>query len=430
MYPERSLWAHSLSRQIAAKIQLLNYTPSTVSILAGWIPRICQQTGRHAAGWPSRRCADPRHPAERMQRRIPQLDAVRGLAILLVMMHNVSLKYPVLHSQQLFSNGWMGVDLFFVLSGFLITGILVDTKESQGYFKNFYVRRCLRIWPLYYSLIFFMFVIVRFLSASEFHTVVQQSSPWWAFPLFLQNFLIPISTNAAGPLGVTWSLAIEEQFYVIWPLVVRFCSSKQLCRVAVAEICISPVLRYYLSLHHVYLYTNVFCRLDGLMAGALLALLVRSDNFVPSKFLTRAWTLFFIAAPLAVVSEAVHARWIVFSFTAIASVSFVYLALYWKQQWFQAVMTNRFLIYTGSVSYGLYLLHKIPFGVAQTLHLDQHPLLALLIILVMSYALAALSWNLLEKPFLNLKRFFAAKALRRNRVSGATALPADGNGLV
>ena len=203
-----------------------------------------------------------------MPQRIPQLDAVRGLAILLVMMHNISLKYPLFYSQQLFSNGWMGVDLFFVLSGFLITGILVDSKQSQGYLKNFYVRRCLRIWPLYYSLIFFMFVIVRFLSPSEFHTVMQQSSPWWAFPLFLQNFLIPISTNAAGPLGVTWSLAIEEQFYLIWPLVVRFCSSKQLRRVAIVEICISPALRYYLSLHHVYLYTNVFCRLDGLMAGA------------------------------------------------------------------------------------------------------------------------------------------------------------------
>jgi peptidoglycan/LPS O-acetylase OafA/YrhL len=365
-----------------------------------------------------------------MPQRIPQLDAVRGLAILLVVMHNISLKYPLFYSQQLFSNGWMGVDLFFVLSGFLITGILVDTKRSQGYLKNFYVRRCLRIWPLYYSLIFFMFVIVRFLSASEFRTVMQQSSPWWAFPLFLQNFLIPISTNAAGPLGVTWSLAIEEQFYVIWPLVVRFCSSKQLRRVAVAEICISPVLRYYLSLHHVYLYTNVFCRLDGLMAGALLALLVRSDNFVPSKFLTRAWTLFFIAAPLAVVTEAVHARWIVFSFTAIASVSFVYLALFCDHKWFRAVMTNQFLIYTGTVSYGLYLLHKIPFGVVQTLHLDQHPLLALLIILVMSYALAVLSWNLLEKPFLNLKRLFVSRTLQLDSISSASALPADGKGLV
>ncbi len=85
-----------------------------------------------------------------------------------------------------------------------------------------------------------------------------------AYLLFLQNFLMSISTNAAGPLGVTWSLAIEEQFYLVWPLVVRFCSLANLRRIALAVICISPVLRYYLSLHQVNRYTNVFCRLDGL----------------------------------------------------------------------------------------------------------------------------------------------------------------------
>jgi peptidoglycan/LPS O-acetylase OafA/YrhL len=111
------------------------------------------------------------------QRRIPQLDAVRGLAILVVMAHNISLKYPVLHSEQWLRNGWMGVDLFFALSGFLIAGLLLDTKASKNYFKNFYVRRCLRIWPLYYALLFFMFVIVRFISPSEYSEVVRTASP-------------------------------------------------------------------------------------------------------------------------------------------------------------------------------------------------------------------------------------------------------------
>jgi peptidoglycan/LPS O-acetylase OafA/YrhL len=357
----------------------------------------------------------------KMHRRIPQLDAVRGLAILVVMFHNISPKYPLFHSDQLFRDGWMGVDLFFVLSGLLITGILLDTKQSAGYFKNFYVRRCLRIWPLYYSLLFFMFVVVRFLNPSEYHAVVQTSSPWWAFPLFLQNFLLAISTNAAGPLGVTWSLAIEEQFYLVWPLVVRFCSITQLRQLAIAEICLSPMLRYYLWLHHVDLYTNIFCRLDGLMAGALLALLVRSDNFVPSKLLQRAWILLLIAAPLAFLTEAYHARWIVFSFTALASAAFVYVAMFSERKWLQRIMTNQFLVYTGTISYGLYLLHKIPFGMVQVLHLDRRPYLPLPIILVASYALAALSWNLLEKPFLSLKRFFDSKPLstdRANRSSG------------
>src|SRR5213594_1167134 len=260
-------------------------------------------------------------PTTKMQQKIPQLDGIRGVAILVVIIHN-SGRFP-----RLFANGWMGVDLFFVLSGFLITGILLDTKESEGYFKNFYIRRCLRIWPLYYSLLLSMFVLVPLLRPSEAHIVFEKSSPWWAYPLFLQNFLIPISTNAAGPLAITWSLAIEEQFYLVWAVVVRYCSSAQVRRFAIAVLCLSPALRFYLSLHQVDLYTNVFCRLDGLMAGAFLALVVRGDNFRPARFVIRAWISFFIAVPLALVAEALDAQWIVFSLTAVASGSLVYLSM-------------------------------------------------------------------------------------------------------
>jgi peptidoglycan/LPS O-acetylase OafA/YrhL len=344
-----------------------------------------------------------------MQPKILQLDAVRGLAILLVIAHNTSTKYPSLHLQRFFGNGWMGVDLFFVLSGFLITGILVDTKYSEGYFKRFYARRCLRIWPLYYSLIFFMFVVVPLLRPSEAHTLFERSSPWWAYPLFLQNFLIPNPTNAAGPLGVTWSLAIEEQFYLVWPWVVRYFSHAQVRCIAIAVICLSPVLRLYLSLHQVDLYSNVFCRLDGLMAGALLALGVRSVKFLPSRFVKLAGISFSLAAPLAFVTEAFDARWIVFSLTAVASTSFVYLSLFSTQKWLQVAMTNKAIVYTGTISYGLYLLHKIPFDLAQAFQPDRYLFLVLPIGLVASYALAVLSWNLLEVPFLRLKRFFESK---------------------
>jgi peptidoglycan/LPS O-acetylase OafA/YrhL len=351
-----------------------------------------------------------------MRQRVPQLDAVRGVAILLVIFHNASERFPGLHLQGIFANGWMGVDLFFVLSGFLITGILIDTKESEGYLKNFYARRCLRIWPLYYSLILFMFAVLPFLSRSEGHAVFEKSSPWWAYPLFLQNFLIsPISTAAAGPLGVTWSLAIEEQFYLVWPWVVRFCSCTQLRRIAIAVICLSPALRFYLSMHGVDLYTNVFCRLDGLMAGAFLALVIRADNFLPSKFVKHAWIALLVATPMAFFTEAFHARWMVFSLSAVASAAFVYLALFSEQKRLQMALTNRFIVYTGTISFGLYLLHKIPFGMVQTFHLDRYPLLVMPIVLLASYAMAVLSWNLLEKPFLRLKRFFESKPVLKDR---------------
>lgn len=345
-------------------------------------------------------------------KKIPQLDAIRGLAVLMVLVHNTDV-YPSLHLGLIADNGWMGVDLFFVLSGFLITGILVDTKRSGDYFRNFYARRCLRIWPLYYSALLFMFVLVPLLRPSEAQTVfAARSSPWWAYPLFLQNFLIPIPPAATGLLGVTWSLAVEEQFYLVWPFVVRFCNEVQLRRITIAVICISPALRFYLALHQVDIYSNTFCRLDGLMAGAFLATIIRSSSFVASRFVTPAWVALCVSAPLAVVIDTLHARWIVFSLVALASVSFVYLAIFSKQRWLQALLGNRFLLYTGTISYGIYLLEKIPPDLAKAFHFDQHPFLALPITTAATYVLAAMSWNLLEKPFLRLKGRFQVNSLR------------------
>jgi peptidoglycan/LPS O-acetylase OafA/YrhL len=223
---------------------------------------------------------------------------------------------------------------------------------------------------------------------------------------------VPIPEAATGLLGVTWSLAIEEQFYLVWPVIIRFSSNLALRRIALAVVCLSPLVRIFLASLGVGLYANTFSRLDGVMAGALLAIVTRSNGFVPSRFLRHAWMVLFIATPLAFLTEAIHARWIVFSMSAIASASLVYISLYSDQQWLQAALRNRFLVYTGTISYGLYLLHKIPFNMAQTLQLNQYPAIAAPILLAACYAIATLSWILLEKPFLRLKRFFEAKPPR------------------
>src|SRR5262249_1286506 len=146
-----------------------------------------------------------RPPVNVQSRRIPQLDAIRGIAILVVMFHNERDVFPSLHLAGVFSSGWMGVDLFFVLSGFLITGILLDAKGSAGFFRNFYARRCLRIWPLYYAALLFMFAAVPLMRPGLAAMIFERSSPWWAYPLYLQNFLVRFSSGAVGPLGVTWS---------------------------------------------------------------------------------------------------------------------------------------------------------------------------------------------------------------------------------
>ena len=339
-------------------------------------------------------------------KKIPQLDAVRGIAVLLVLVHNTD-RYPSLHLQWISANGWMGVDLFFVLSGFLITGILLDTKQSKGYFKNFYARRCLRIWPLYYAVLFFMFIVVPIVRPSEANAVFgARSAPWWSYLFFLQNFLVPVPSMATGPLGVTWSLAVEEQFYLFWPLIVRFCEESQLRKITIAVICISPALRFYLSTRGVEIYSNPFCRWDGLMAGALLALLLRTPGFVGSKLVNRAWIALLVTISLALISESFQTKWITFSLTAFASLSFVYLALYSRQRWLQSILNNRFLTYSGTISYGIYLLQKIPLDAVKTFHWENHYILALPITAMTTYLMATLSWNFLEKPFLNLKRCF------------------------
>lgn len=353
-------------------------------------------------------------------KKIPQLDALRGIAVLLVMVHNLD-HYPSLHLSPLSNNGWMGVDLFFVLSGFLITGILLDAKEQDSYFRNFYARRCLRIWPLYYAVLFLMFVVIPLIRPSDWHIVFDaRSAPWWSYLFYLQNFMVPVITQATGPLGVTWSLAIEEQFYLVWPLIVRWCSPAQLRWLAISVICLSPVLRLYLSLHQINIYSNVFCRLDGLMAGSLLALAVRSKTLVSSKFVKPAWITFAAALPLAVALDVWHERWIVFSLVVLASAALVYLALFSETKWFRSLMTSRFLVFSGTISYGLYLLEKLPSDAAKSFHLDRFPSAAFLMSIATTYALAMISWHLLEKPFLRLKCFFETRPSQESPLTPLT----------
>jgi peptidoglycan/LPS O-acetylase OafA/YrhL len=342
-----------------------------------------------------------------MAQRIPQLDGVRGIAILAVMVHNLG-AFSIRPFSYLTTYGWMGVDLFFVLSGFLITGILLDTKRSERYFKNFYVRRCLRIWPLYYAILLCVFVVVPLVRHQEAFPIFQRSSPWWSYVFFLQNFLVATPTGAFGPLGVTWSLAVEELFYLVWPLFVRLLSTSQLWRLAWGVLVFSPVLRLYLSRHDILIYSNPFCRLDGLMAGALLAILVRKAAVLQGAFTKYVWAILVGAASLAIVSEQLSTRWFTFSMTVVASAALVYLALYSTRAWLRYLLTSRFLTYTGIISYGLYLLHKLPYDFMKAMHVNLNPTVAFLAIAACSYLLALLSWNLLEKPFLKLKVLFDA----------------------
>jgi peptidoglycan/LPS O-acetylase OafA/YrhL len=356
-----------------------------------------------------------------MRQKIPQLDAVRGIAILVVLAHNLH-GFDSLPLSYLTNYGWMGVDLFFALSGFLITGILLDSKSSAGYFRNFYARRCLRIWPLYYSVLILMFVIVPLARPQDTAELLQRSSPWWSYPFFLQNFLVAQPALAVGPLGVSWSLAVEELFYLVWPFFVKLFSPARLQILAWAVLLASPGVRLFFLTHHWIIYSNPLCRLDGIMAGALLAMQVRKAGSGPGLLLQPAWVVFLIAGSLAIMTATYEVMWLAFSMAAIASAALVYLALFATNTWFRALLTNRFLMFTGTISYGLYLLHKIPDDAFKRLHWKEaHPVAAFWAAVAVSYVLAIVSWKLLEKPFLNLKRFFETKPDRKWESSAGQA---------
>src|SRR5262249_20264383 len=156
-----------------------------------------------------------------------------------VMIHHLVPNFQSFRLEKVADFGWIGVDLFFVLSGFLITGILVDSKEQSNYFRGFYWRRVLRIWPLYYGLVLLVYLIGPHLRLAA-NWNISSYAPW-IYVFFLQNILIP--DWGIYPLTPTWSLAIEEQFYLIWPLAVRFLSTRILRACLIAILVVSPVAR-------------------------------------------------------------------------------------------------------------------------------------------------------------------------------------------
>ncbi len=224
-------------------------------------------------------------PSQLPSARIPGLDGVRGLAILLVLLIHLGVMIPDSPIENVIfafiSTGWIGVDLFFVLSGALITGILLDTKKDPGYFRKFYIRRAVRIFPLYYAILIFSFYILpHFPHPKIDHFSRLNGDEIWYWPL-LQNFVIGLHGPRHGIMDITWSLAIEEQFYLVWPLLVRVLPLRRLVQIGVVILMLSPALRAALLLAGVEpwaVYTLTPTRLDSLAAGALIAIALHSPS--------------------------------------------------------------------------------------------------------------------------------------------------------
>jgi peptidoglycan/LPS O-acetylase OafA/YrhL len=247
----------------------------------------------------------PGHPGE-SRRHLPGLDGVRGLAILMVMLSHFIVVGGNLGKDtamaRFLHSGYLGVDLFFVLSGFLITGILIDSKASPKYFRVFYIRRALRIFPLYYGLLAVSWLTVIFLTPEDKPVLTGHDSMAWYW-LYASNIGMAVKGGwLASPtwvgLGHFWSLAVEEQFYLVWPFLVFWMSVPRLKRLCAILVIASPLVFFTLT----YLmgdratYVSTLGRLGVLAAGGWMAIKWREPG---------AWPKFKkLLAPCAIVSGA------------------------------------------------------------------------------------------------------------------------------
>jgi peptidoglycan/LPS O-acetylase OafA/YrhL len=372
---------------------------------------------------------------------IAGLDGVRGLAILMVMaLHFVGDSSPRSTIARVVSkvanHGAQGVDLFFVLSGFLITGLLLDAKGGPGYFRNFYARRTLRIFPLYYLVLAALFLALPlFVTLPPALEFARQRQVWlWTYT---SNFYVAAQNNWGALTYVThfWSLAVEEHFYLLWPLVVFRFARQSLERICVGVIVGGLALRIGLAFAGVSeLAISVLtpCRIDTLCVGGLLALLVRRQAG-PEPIVGRSGraALALAACLLALslwgkmtTSGVLVTHQIESTVYALFFGALCVMSLKARSNPVPRVFQNGGLRFFGKYSYGLYVYHGILTRYLYDTHTEDR-LEGLLgdrslaiaaktaIGVIVSLLVAVASYQLFEKRFLALKRFFEARPSQR-----------------
>jgi peptidoglycan/LPS O-acetylase OafA/YrhL len=346
------------------------------------------------------------------------LDAVRGIAIILVLIWHYLPRDGatpdwILSSTHMF---WSGVDLFFVLSGFLIGGILLQNVSAKNYFSTFYIRRAVRILPLY-LLILFAFAALIYWSPDFLEKSYKRHLPLWSYMTFTQNFLYAVRQKLNDPLiDVTWSLAVEEQFYIFLSVLIRTLSKKKIWLITIVLIILAPVLRFFApNLWVAYLLP--LHRADSLMLGVLIALIWQWDK--GKEFLYRninafRWSFVFLILVVAYLTY--HGAWIgdVAGHLALAlfSGNLVVLALLLGERAGRFnVLKNKVLEWFGLRSYGIYLLHKpvqilMPFAVSWFLGDTLSSWAMVVIFLSVLFIVSELSYRIIEKPIMSLGHYF------------------------
>ncbi len=370
------------------------------------------------------------------QVRIPELDGLRGLAILLVIFFHYTNGEPLTrlnglayYVERSAASGWTGVNLFFVLSGFLIGGILIDARGSNSYFRTFYVRRFFRIIPIYYLWICLYIVLVSAAGPTlRSHSFSGRALPRgfvvYAHFLFIQN-LIPNGWSAHSGLwgswfGHLWSLAVEEQFYLFAPLMVWWISPRRLPAVLMGIVCCIPFIRIALFLHiHLIDPIRVMpSHADALALGMLAAIVWR--NLACRLWLTKHihcvyWVacLFFVGFGLlwcyAPSSENLPMASFGFTWIAIFYALLILIVLVASKGWIARATRASWLREVGRVSYCMYIIHLMVNLAIQYLVLHARPQIVTLpgaaisvLAALVTYTLAWVSWKIVEGPLVQI----------------------------
>lgn len=343
-----------------------------------------------------------------MARHITQLDSVRAIAIGLVLLTHFW-GYPADHiANTLAAAGWMGVDLFFVLSGFLITGVLRDSQDDPRHFRNFYARRALRIWPLYLLLLTVVLVLLPLVK--EMPDAVMEDR--WLYWLHAGNFALADQGWQLFLLDITWSLSLEEQFYLLWPAIIYRLSNRQTMALCLALVIAMPLVRVILWEPLGWMWLHMLFRADSFAVGGLLAVAMRERIDVRhAKWLALLWipvVSLVVADEFRRESELVGT--IGYSMTALASVGLLVIAMGSR------AFAWRPSVYVGKVSYGIYIYHPLCLMAASLALGEMSGWTRLIGITALTVMVASVSYYLYEAPLLRLKRFFAPDRSARSPV--------------